>query len=739
MAKNKNTNERHLRELTKSHIWVPLVVSLIMMTIAGFAIYAFMDMIVEYTVISKYNDEYNYGVYMAKLYDNAGEANKYMDMSGRNYLIVDKDDNVIYTKGKNTCSFVKEDVWFNFQEYKTVAYRDTEVDFVHPSSEGQITLDTFRFLGVLADKESEYHKRLIGIMNEVDDINNAEDERGEKEEQIKQIALRSTIYLPIWAEHVLKDGNKIIVQEMISVGIMDVLLIILFLVLFVVIAILFLIILIVNLARTSSRNKRAMRVFFTDPVTRGHNRMWFLIKGEQYLRKGKTAKSEFAVVNLEFIDYGNYCLCHSIAEGERMLVEIQRRLDSRLSKEELCAHMNTSSFALLLKIYADEEALKERVEGIISELERIHTERAFHFQAGIAAIGVKRNNNGKIVRRRDIDLEYFYSNASAARAKLSKTEESGVMMFDNMLVEELRWVDTVQAHQQSALQNEEFVVYYQPKYNPVTDELRGAEALVRWISPEFGFIPPGRFIPIFENNGFVTELDHYMISHVARDQKAWLDAGFKCVPVSVNVSRAHFIEADLAEQIRDMVDAAQCPHEYIEIELTESAFFDDKDALVTTINRLKSYGFSVSMDDFGSGYSSLNSLKDMPLDVLKLDAEFFRGENAGERGELVVSEAIKLAKSLSMRTVAEGVEEKSQVEFLAKQGCDMIQGYFYAKPMPGAEYEQRMKDGVKHKDEEAADKTKPAEPVKQEEPAADQVIQENTGAISTDDNKVNIL
>ena len=185
-----------------------------------------------------------------------------------------------------------------------------------------------------------------------------------------------------------------------------------------------------------------------------------------------------------------------------------------------------------------------------------------------------------------------------------------------------------------------------------------------------------------------------MISHVARDQKRWLDAGMKCVPVSVNVSRAHFIESDLAEQIRDIVDKEGAPHHLIEIELTESAFFDDKNAMVETISRLKSYGFAVSMDDFGSGYSSLNSLKDMPLDVLKLDAEFFRGEAADtERGEVVVSEAIKLAKSLNMRTVAEGVEIKEQVDFLAAQGCDMIQGYYFAKPMPAQDYEQRMITG----------------------------------------------
>ena len=208
--------------------------------------------------------------------------------------------------------------------------------------------------------------------------------------------------------------------------------------------------------------------------------------------------------------------------------------------------------------------------------------------------------------------------------------------------------------------------------------------------PEHGFRSPNEIIPIFEKNGFIVNIDRYMITHVARDQKKWLDAGLKCVPVSVNVSRAHFIDRDLAEQIRDMVDAYGTPHELIEIELTESAFFDDKKAMVTTITKLRDYGFHVSMDDFGSGYSSLNSLKDMPLDVLKLDAGFFSGDLDDERGEIVVSEAIKLAKNLNMETVAEGVEAKEQVEFLARQGCDMIQGYFYARPLPKEEFEKRM-------------------------------------------------
>lgn len=180
-----------------------------------------------------------------------------------------------------------------------------------------------------------------------------------------------------------------------------------------------------------------------------------------------------------------------------------------------------------------------------------------------------------------------------------------------------------------------------------------------------------------------------MISHVAKYQSEWLNSGKNPVPVSVNVSRAHFIQQDLAEHICALVDQYNTPHHLIELELTESAFFDDKNALLGTVNKLKSYGFDISMDDFGAGYSSLNSLKDLPLDVLKLDAEFFRGEYSADRSKIVISQAITLAKQLDMRIVAEGVEEKEQVDFLAGVGCDMIQGFYFAKPLPISDYEKR--------------------------------------------------
>ena len=168
--------------------------------------------------------------------------------------------------------------------------------------------------------------------------------------------------------------------------------------------------------------------------------------------------------------------------------------------------------------------------------------------------------------------------------------------------------------------------------------------------------------------------------------------GRKVVTISVNVSRAHFAKEDLAEHICEIVDKYQVPHDVIELELTESAFFDEKEILLSTVKKLRDSGFTVSMDDFGAGYSSLNSLKELSLDVLKIDADFFLGSDSLERGMLIVREVISLAKKLNMKIVAEGIESREQVDFLREQECDLIQGYYFAKPMPLTEFEKNYKN-----------------------------------------------
>ncbi|MBR4224555.1 MAG: EAL domain-containing protein [Oscillospiraceae bacterium] len=446
------------------------------------------------------------------------------------------------------------------------------------------------------------------------------------------------------------------------------------------------VIMVINAINSIVTQNRLLKLFFTDPVTGGHNWNWFLLKGEPIVRRHKN--KVYAIMSIGLEKYLNYCMINCTAKGEKVLLEVNRAISSQIRHSDICVHCNTSDHAVLVKVY-DREDAQRKAQKILTAVESVIEGTGMTCHVGEYTADVYRNESGRIVRRDNFDIETAYNNARTARTTLIDGTNS-LALFDSRMVEEQKWENTVIDHLHTAIENEEFLVYYQPKYDPRTDELRGVEALIRWQSPEYGFVTPNRFIPILENSGRIVEIDDYMISHTARDQRRWLDMGLKCVPVSVNVSRVHFGDPDLAEHIRDMVDAQGTPHELIEIELTESAFFDNKQAMLATISRLKEYGFKVSMDDFGSGYSSLNSLKDMPLDVLKLDAEFFRGDAADDRGRIVVAEAIKLARCLNMETVAEGVEEKDQVDFLAANDCDMIQGYFYAKPMPADEYMKRM-------------------------------------------------
>lgn len=667
-------SEKKYRKIKRTHIGGSIFEFILFTIISSIMLAYAVSQFVSYILDTKLSSEYDRIRYLATLYDKAESENdgsiyELLETEDCVYIVTDASGKIIRSKGTNTCSDKGGQLLVPAQGEEVMAYRDAERDYVYPGKDRRIKLDLIRFREWMNSDVNEDEKEL--------DLEGIHDRY---------------INLPIWLSVDVSEGKEhFVAKAVFSANRRDVIMLTSFAAAIIALIGIILITMLVSAIKNVIRQRRMIDIFFKDMVTDGHNWTWFLVMSERALKKRGNARYKFAVINLVLINYRNYCMCHSLSEGEKLLCRIYRLINSSINKREMCAHTTSSNFALMLK-YKDEQELKTRLAEMINRLETIDSDHKFSFQAGVALLNKAVDRNGKPISYREIDIDTEYNNASAARMTLAESDDSGIALFDDKLKAEQEWLDTVQERQQRALDNEEFLVYYQPKYDPKTDKIRGAEALIRWNSPEFGIIPPGKFIPIFEKNGFITMIDHYMIRHVAADQKRWLDKGCNCVPVSVNVSRAHFVENDLAEQIRDMVDAAGTPHELIEIELTESAFFDDKKAMINTINKLKSFGFAVSMDDFGSGYSSLNSLKDMPLDVLKLDAEFFRGESEGGRGELVVSEAIRLGKLLNMRIVAEGVEVKEQVDFLAGENCDMIQGYFYAKPMPADEYEKRIEE-----------------------------------------------
>lgn len=501
----------------------------------------------------------------------------------------------------------------------------------------------------------------------------------------------------IWVEVPVRDpGYEVYVRCLVQIQRRD----IIFVCLFGIAALILLLIpctfLFIDAIHSIINQRRVTQLLYLDTITGGRNWFYFENRVMRILTRRRNSRKTYAMVNLHLERYQNYCACYGVKEGEELLGGMDGYLRARTGRDEIIARHEGADFGMLLCCKGDnplqmQEDCQKRVRSMLAELTGLRPDHKIHFHAGVYMIYPEmREHSRRCCVRTDVDIDQMYNYANAARTSTKCREEQRISFFNQDILSAQLWERTVEDTMETALHNEEFQVYLQPKYSPIDAKMVGAEALVRWISPEKGLIPPGRFIPIFEQNGFITQLDDYMISHVAKLQAEWTIQGKKQVPISVNVSRAHFSLEGLAEHICRLVDAYGPRHDLIELEVTESAFFDDKDILVETVKQLKAYGFHVSMDDFGAGYSSLNSLKDIPLDVLKLDGEFFRGEDDDGRGEIVVREAIQLARSLDMRVVAEGVEKKEQVEFLASQGCDMIQGYYFAKPMPVAEFVEKM-------------------------------------------------
>lgn len=682
----KSKNTKKIEKMKKKHGLLAIFAFILTCVVATMMLSYFVYSLVFYLLEAKLSSEYESISYMARIYEQSisedyeGDVWAILNEDGREYIIRDKNGNLLVGDKDNTCSEDGDLVKLSGIDCDVEVFIDKEYPFVTLDREGLVTVRMLDLLDYIQDHRKDPELFLL-----IDDGDVSTDTSN-----VLFFESDSYLRLPVWMGMKVAGGEETFIGKgFVYIRMSDVSIV---LITTVILGILFFIIFmlfLVNMIGNIKSQKRSMKLFFMDLATGGHNRMWYIYKGEALLKKRSSASYQYAVVSLLSVKYNTFCMCHSVSEGEEIIRKVSDCIGRHITRHEVFAHESPESFMLLLRV-KDQDELTGRLGAIISDLEKIDNNHSFTYHLGVSVLLPPRDVNGRVLRRRYIDLEQDYNNAVTARNTLNGKEDSGVAYFDLKLVEERKWHDQVEEHCREALVNQEFLVYYQPKYDPVTGLMRGTEALIRWQSPTLGFVSPGKFIPIFEHNGFITEIDHYMLEHVAMDQKKWMDEGIECVPISVNISRAHFIESDLAEQIRDTVDRAGAPRNLIEIELTESAFFDDKNALIKTISKLKEYGFAVSMDDFGSGYSSLNSLKDMPLDILKLDAEFFRGDGQGERGKIVVSETIKLARSLNMRTVAEGVEIKEQVDFLAEQGCDMIQGFYYAKPMPADEYVKKL-------------------------------------------------
>ena len=290
---------------------------------------------------------------------------------------------------------------------------------------------------------------------------------------------------------------------------------------------------------------------------------------------------------------------------------------------------------------------------------------------------------------KSIDIERRFDRAKMAADTVRSSFTKAVAVYDNALHESEIFAEQLLEGFHEAIEQKQFAVYYQPKFDirPAEPLLCSAEALVRWIHPELGMVSPGVFIPLFESNGLIGELDDYVWREVARQQREWKDRLGFTVPVSVNVSRVDMLDPGLVEHMDALVRENGLDHRDMYLEITETAYTQDSRQIIETVNRLRALGFVIEMDDFGSGYSSLNMLSALPIDALKLDMQFIRTAFSEPRNTRMLELVLEIAACLNVPTVAEGVETADQMHTLKAMGCDIVQGYYFSRPLPAGDYE----------------------------------------------------
>lgn len=431
------------------------------------------------------------------------------------------------------------------------------------------------------------------------------------------------------------------------------------------------------------KNRRQLeRIAYVDPVTGGWNRFRFEQEAQKRIRDAY--EETYALASLDIQKFKLINDAYGSEEGNRTLKYVYQTIHKHLRENELVSRVSADCFSILI-INEGEAQMIRRLEEIVRDINKFNENLEQKYFLPIYA-GVY------IIRDKSLNMITIQDRANVARKK--NGEDGRLRLYSCTFYtdedrQHLIREKEIDNRMRSALNNGEFVVYLQPKVNLKEHKVAGAEALVRWKDPVRGLLSPGEFIPVFEENGFIVWLDLYVFEEVCRIIRSWMDQGIQPVPVSVNLSRIHLSRPDFLNRYQEVLKHYQVPPHLLEFELTETVVYENMESLLQVLDIIHQMGFSCSLDDFGSGYSALNILKEVRVDVLKLDRAFFQGDNASnERGIHIIETILELARKLKMQTVAEGVEDWRQVEFLENAGCDMVQGFVFSKPMPVEEFEK---------------------------------------------------
>ena len=367
-----------------------------------------------------------------------------------------------------------------------------------------------------------------------------------------------------------------------------------------------------------------------------------------------------------------------IPAGDRLLCGVADMYTRLVGDKGICGRFNADQFACLLEHTA--EYTDDMFIELGMEINSLSHAKNIVMKWGIYSI-----------HDRGISVEQMCDRALLAANSIKGQYGKYCAAYDDQLRSRLLREQAITDGMEAALAEGQFEVYLQPKYRIKDDRLAGAEALVRWNHPEWGMQSPAYFIPLFEKNGFITKLDQYVWDRACAVLREWEDKGYPPLSVSVNVSRADIYNADIADILLNTIRRHRLPPSRLHLEITESAYTENPAQIIHTIGRLRELGFVIEMDDFGSGYSSLNMLNKMSIDILKLDMKFIQSETAKPVNQGILRFIMGLARWMNLGVVAEGVETREQLERLREIGCDYVQGYFFARPMPCGEFEALLR------------------------------------------------
>ncbi len=418
---------------------------------------------------------------------------------------------------------------------------------------------------------------------------------------------------------------------------------------------------------------------FTDKLTNGGNKNMFLLKAKEILEK---QDANYAIISASIIGFRAINELYGQKRTDEIIKDVYMIINKNLSEGSYCTRNYASEFSILYKFH-DINSIKEKfIDKITEDVEAYNSKvikEKITDDETPKTTQIKLNYGIYIAD--DTDVKIMYEKAYFTKSELTNNILENYKFYDERMRSQMLKEKKIEAEMNNALKEKQFKMYLQPKFDILTNKLSGAEALVRWIHPEKGIIPPNEFIPIFEKNGFVSELDRYIWEEAAKFIKVLKLQNADLFPVSVNVSRIHLNNDCFISELINLVKGNDINPEYLELEVTESACFNDEKRFKDVLNLLRGYNFHISMDDFGTGYSSLNMLRHLPVDIIKLDMGFIKDSVTDENTRIIIESIVQMAGRLGMKTVAEGIETEEQLNFLKQIHCNYGQGYLLGKPV----------------------------------------------------------